>query len=86
VGLIVFMAHVGSFVPAEAAIIGIVDKIFTRIHTLESVSMKLSSFSIDLSQMSMAVRNATGSSLIIVDEFGKGTNSVSISINSCLLK
>jgi DNA mismatch repair protein MSH5 len=78
VGLIVFMAHIGSFVPAEAATIGIIDKIFTRIHTLESISVNLSSFMIDLSQMSAAVRYATERSIIIVDEFGKGTEAVSI--------
>ena len=78
VGLIVFMAHIGSFVPAEAATIGIIDKIFTRIHTLESISLNLSSFMIDLSQVSAAIRYATERSIIIVDEFGKGTEAVSI--------
>lgn len=77
-GLIVFMAHVGSFVPAEAALIGLTDKIFTRMHTMESVSMNLSSFLIDLSQMSSAIRNVTNRSLVIVDEFGKGTDSVNL--------
>ncbi len=45
-----FLAHVGSFVPAEAARIGLVDQIFTRIHTRESVSVALSTFMIDLNQ------------------------------------
>jgi len=72
------MAHIGSFVPAEAATIGIMDKLFTRIRTLESVSLNLSSFMIDLSQVSAAIRYATERSLIIVDEFGKGTESVSL--------
>lgn len=77
VGLIVFLAHIGSFVPAESAVIGTVDRIFTRIQTVESVSVCLSSFMIDLNQMSSAVDLATDQSLIIIDEFGKGTEPVS---------
>ena len=51
VGLIVFLAHVGSFVPAEGARIGMVDQIFTRIQTRESISLALSTFMIDLNQV-----------------------------------
>lgn len=51
VGLIVFLAHIGSYVPAEAATIGIVDQIFTRIHTRETVSIAMSTFMIDLNQV-----------------------------------
>lgn len=51
VGLITFMALVGSFVPAEEAEIGAVDAIFTRIHSCESVSLGLSTFIIDLNQV-----------------------------------
>jgi len=51
VGLIVFLAHIGSFVPAEGAKIGMVDQIFTRIQTRESISMALSTFMIDLNQV-----------------------------------
>ncbi|XP_077862967.1 mutS protein homolog 5-like [Saccoglossus kowalevskii] len=76
VGLIVFMAHIGSFVPAESASIGIIDRIFTRIHTRESVSVGLSTFMIDLNQVSVALRCATERSLVIIDEFGKGTDIV----------
>ena len=50
-GLIVFLAHIGSFVPADSATIGITDRIFTRIHTMESVSVGLSTFMIDLNQV-----------------------------------
>ncbi|XP_034380438.1 mutS protein homolog 5 isoform X4 [Arvicanthis niloticus] len=76
VGLITFMALVGSFVPAEEAEIGIIDAIFTRIHSCESISLGLSTFMIDLNQVAKAVNNATEHSLVLVDEFGKGTNSV----------
>eukprot|EP00118_Oscarella_pearsei_P012511 m.92641 g.92641 ORF g.92641 m.92641 type:complete len:572 (+) comp36749_c0_seq10:12-1727(+) len=74
VALIVYMAHVGSFVPAESALIGLTDRIFTRIHTRESVSIGLSTFMIDLNQTSVALRCATKSSLVLMDEFGKGTS------------
>jgi len=76
VGLIVFMAHIGSFVPADGAQIGVVDKIFTRMRTMESISTNLSAFSIDLNQVSTAIHYATARSLVILDEFGKGTEMV----------
>ncbi|XP_035879723.1 mutS protein homolog 5 isoform X2 [Phyllostomus discolor] len=76
VGLITFMALVGSFVPAEEAEIGAVDAIFTRIHSCESISLGLSTFMIDLNQVAKAVNNATEQSLVLMDEFGKGTNTV----------
>jgi len=70
------MAHIGSYVPADAAQIGLVDKIMTRMRTTESISTNLSSFTIDLNQVSTAVRYATAKSLVILDEFGKGTEMV----------
>ncbi|XP_026955116.1 mutS protein homolog 5 isoform X3 [Sagmatias obliquidens] len=77
VGLITFMALVGSFVPAEEAEIGAVDAIFTRIHSCESISLGLSTFMIDLNQqVAKAVNNATERSLVLIDEFGKGTNTM----------
>uniref|UniRef100_H0X2E8 DNA mismatch repair protein n=2 Tax=Otolemur garnettii TaxID=30611 RepID=H0X2E8_OTOGA len=76
VGLITFMALVGSFVPAEEAEIGTVNAIFTQIHSCESISLGLSTFMIDLNQVAKAVNNATAQSLVLIDEFGKGTNTV----------
>ncbi|XP_072019479.1 mutS protein homolog 5-like [Amphiura filiformis] len=76
VGMIAFLAHIGSFVPAESATIGMMDGIYTRIHTQESVSVGLSTFMIDLNQMGVALNNATSKSLVLLDEFGKGTNDV----------
>ncbi|KAG6377088.1 muts domain V-domain-containing protein [Boletus reticuloceps] len=73
IALIQYMAQIGSFVPAESATLGVVDKIFTRIHTRESVSKIQSAFMIDLNQVSFALRNCTSKSLILLDEFGKGT-------------
>jgi DNA mismatch repair protein MSH5 len=75
VALAVYMAHIGSFVPAEAAVIGITDKILTRITTRETVSKTQSAFMIDLQQIALALNHATPRSLIIIDEFGKGTDS-----------
>ena len=74
VALIVFMAHVGSFVPAESAKIGLTDKILSRVTTRETVSRAKSAFMIDLQQISLALNLATRRSLLIVDEFGKGTD------------
>ncbi|KAJ7761594.1 DNA mismatch repair protein MutS [Mycena maculata] len=73
VALITYMAQIGCFVPAESATLGIVDKIFTRISTRESVSKVQSAFMIDLNQVSLALRNSTARSLVLLDEFGKGT-------------
>ncbi|KAL4646817.1 hypothetical protein GN956_G9558 [Arapaima gigas] len=76
VGLIVFMALIGSNVPAKEAEIGLVDCIFTRIQSRDSVSVGMSTFVIDLTQMAFALNHSTGNSLVLVDEFGKGTNTV----------
>uniref|UniRef100_A0A0R3S1D7 DNA_MISMATCH_REPAIR_2 domain-containing protein n=1 Tax=Elaeophora elaphi TaxID=1147741 RepID=A0A0R3S1D7_9BILA len=73
IGIIVFLAHIGSFVPAKNAIIGPVDRIITRMHTLDCVLDGMSTFATDLSQMAVALRRGTGNSLILIDEFGKGT-------------
>ncbi|MCJ1471038.1 MutS protein msh5 [Pseudocyphellaria aurata] len=75
IALIVYMAHVGCFVPAESATIGLTDKILTRIATRESVSKFQSAFMIDLKQVALAMSLATERSLVIIDEFGKGTES-----------
>ncbi|GLB38388.1 putative ATPase domain of DNA mismatch repair MUTS family protein [Lyophyllum shimeji] len=73
IAIIQYMAQIGCFVPAESATLGIVDKIFTRISTRESVSKVQSAFMIDLNQVSLALRNCTAHSLVLLDEFGKGT-------------
>lgn len=73
VGILHFLAHIGSYVPAKSCMIGLTDIIFSRIRTLESASVQLSAFEIDVSQMSRILQSATENSLILVDEFGKGT-------------
>ncbi|KAF8890007.1 muts domain V-domain-containing protein [Gymnopilus junonius] len=73
VALIQIMAQIGCFVPAVSARLGVVDKLFTRVSTRESVSKVQSAFMIDLAQVSLALRNCTARSLLLLDEFGKGT-------------
>ena len=73
VALIVYMAHIGSFVPAEKAKVGLTDMILTRIATRETVSRNQSAFLIDLQQVAIAMSLATRRSLVVIDEFGKGT-------------
>lgn len=73
VALIVYLAHIGSFVPAKTALIGLTDKILTRISTRECAWRDDSAFSIDLQQMSLSLQAASRRSLVLIDEFGKGT-------------
>lgn len=73
-GLIVYLAQIGCFVPAERAKIGIVDKILTRIRTQETVYKTQSSFLLDSQQMAKSLSLATERSLILIDEYGKGTD------------
>lgn len=72
--IIVYLAHIGSFVPASQAVIGLTDKILTCMSTKESMSGAESAFATDMKQAALSTRCATSRSLILVDEFGKGTN------------
>ncbi|GBG27637.1 DNA mismatch repair protein MSH5 [Hondaea fermentalgiana] len=77
IATIVIMAQVGCFVPAQEASLGIIDRLFTRVESLESsTTLMESSFSIDVQQVANMLHNATMHSLLLVDEFGKGTSSV----------
>lgn len=73
VGLIVYLAHIGSFVPCERARISLTDRIMTRISSTETVSAPLSAFALDLQQVSKMLSQHTSRTLCLVDEFGKGT-------------
>ena len=73
VAITVYLSHIGSFVPASSATIGLTDKILLRLATRESVSRSQSAFLVDLQQVSMALSLATARSLLVLDEFGKGT-------------
>ncbi|SGZ47942.1 CIC11C00000002648 [Sungouiella intermedia] len=72
--LIVILAQIGSYVPASSASLGIVDRIFTRIGASDDIFSDLSTFMVEMVETSNILKNATGRSLAIVDEVGRGTS------------
>ena len=77
VGLLVYMAHLGSFIPCSKAVIPITDQIFARVSTTETCSRPQSSFQLELTEMASILLKATPKSLVLIDEFGKGTSPAS---------
>lgn len=72
--LIVLLAHIGSFVPATSAHIGIVDKIFTRVGASDNISVGESTFMVEMNEAALILNNLSDRSLILLDEIGRGTS------------
>ena len=72
--LIVLLAQIGSFVPADSAKIGIVDKIFTRVGASDNISMGESTFMVEMNEAALILNNISERSLVLLDEIGRGTS------------
>ena len=73
IGLIVYMSHLGCFVPANSAEIGVVDKLFTRVGASDNLAGGESTFLVEMNEAANILNNATDKSLILLDEIGRGT-------------
>jgi len=74
IALIVLLAYSGSFVPAESADIGVIDKILTRIGAADDLARGLSTFMVEMTETASILRQATDKSLVLMDEVGRGTS------------
>ena len=74
IALIVLMAHLGSFVPADEASIGLTDRIFTRVGASDDLAAGQSTFMVEMSEMANILHNASEKSLLLLDEIGRGTS------------
>jgi DNA mismatch repair protein MutS len=74
IGLCVILAQLGSFVPADAATVGVVDRLFTRVGASDNLAGGQSTFMVEMSETSAILHNATAQSLVLLDEIGRGTS------------
>ncbi len=74
VGLIVLLAQIGSFVPAKKAVVGICDRIFTRVGAMDNIARGESTFLIEMQESANILNNLTAKSLVLLDEVGRGTS------------
>ena len=74
IALITLMAQIGSFVPADSAHIGVVDKIFTRVGASDDLAMGQSTFMVEMMEVANILKEATANSLVVLDEIGRGTS------------
>jgi DNA mismatch repair protein MutS len=74
IGLCVVLAQLGSFVPAQSARIGVVDRLFTRVGASDNLAQGQSTFMVEMSETSAILHNATAQSLVLLDEIGRGTS------------
>jgi DNA mismatch repair protein MutS len=74
IGLCVVLAQIGSYVPAEEAVIGAVDRLFTRVGASDNLAQGQSTFMVEMSETSAILHNATAQSLVLLDEIGRGTS------------
>jgi DNA mismatch repair protein MutS len=74
IGLVVIMAQLGSFVPADAATVGVIDRLFTRVGASDNLARGQSTFMVEMSETSAILHNATPKSLVLLDEIGRGTS------------
>jgi DNA mismatch repair protein MutS len=74
IGLITIMAQIGSYIPADSATIGIVDKLFTRVGASDNLAAGESTFMVEMNETANILNNATPKSLILLDEIGRGTS------------
>lgn len=76
IALIVILAHIGSFVPCEKALIPIVDRVFARVGASDNLAYGQSTFMVEMSEVSNIINNATEKSLVLFDEIGRGTSTI----------